>query len=504
MVKLIQDLFYVNYLQRENCELKSSLEEKTSKISIFETEKRSHSGRLGQLESAVAKKNIELINKEVEINELKRTIENLEGEKNNLEDQIKNDRESKRIKEIYEGEKWKYLAEISSLKQQNEALKQRAKEDEEISSAFRVEVGELEKCKKELATLKKEINDNKKDKRILALTRKLEKANTEILKLSKGRSSQDLSVFTANDEIKPGHSASFLNIMSSNTTFFPRRRFSIFSGKHKQRGGVKKTKFIRLGSLLYGEVPSVLGQKPVLSDSIPTVDHDQEEEKIMLILNSSTARDYPMKRKAEVLHYSPKKKLKGPGSAQSNLSFVNPQPKTSDSAAIRIISPMSLENKYNSSQEESFMCIVQEPSSSDEAPEIIEPEPLSSSTPSRKPSLASDPIGSKSAFQASAPLTIVENGSNQIYFNPNPSKSRLAHETRKPQPVRPSRISAPVVPTVQAIPSKSKNTRISKSKDSNSSVLLPASKLETSAITGTARSKILQTGLLIEVIITSR
>lgn len=501
-------MFYVNYLQRENCELKSSLEEKTSKISIFETEKRSYSGRLGQLESAVAKKNIDLINKEVEINELKRTIENLEGEKTNLEDQIKNDRESKRIKEIYEGEKWKYLAEISSLKQQNEALKQRAKEDEEISSAFRVEVGELEKCKKELATLKKEINDNKKDKRILALTRKLEKANTEILKLSKGRSSQDLSVFTANDEIKPGHSASFLNIMSSNTTFSPRRRFSIFSGKHKQRGGVKKTKFIRLGSLLYGEVPSVLGQKPVLSDSIPSVDHDQEEENIMLILNSSTARDYPMKRKAEVLHYSPKKKLKGPGSAQSNLSVVtsNPPPKTRDSAAIRIISPMSLENKYNSSQEESFMCIVQEPSSSDEAPEIIEPEPLSCSTPSRKPSLVkpSDPIGSTSAFNASAPMTIVENGSNQIYFNPNPSKSRLAHETRKPQPVPPSRISAPVVPTVQAIPSKSKNTRISKSKDSNSSVLLPATKLETSASTGTARSKILQTGLLIEVIITSR
>ena len=135
----------------------------------------------------MGKKNCELINKELEINELKRDIENLESEKSTLKDNIKHDKAARDLKEMYEGEKWKNLAEISTLKQQNEALKEKAIETEDISHAFKVDYEEMENYKKENAALKKERDDNKKDKKILSLERKVLKAHTEIKKLQLDR-----------------------------------------------------------------------------------------------------------------------------------------------------------------------------------------------------------------------------------------------------------------------------------------------------------------------------
>ena len=471
-------------LQGEVGRLKSSLEEKTSKISTLETEKRTHSGRLGQFESAVAKKNIELINKEVEINELKRTIENLEDEKSSLQDQIKNDTESKRMKEIYEGEKWKNLAEISSLKQQNEALKQRAQEVQEISSAFRAEVGELEKCKQDLVELRKEMDGSKKDKQIMKLTRKLEKANTEIIRLSKTRNSLDTSVFSLTEDVQPVRSASFLNLVTSKTVLSSQRRFSFFSCKHKTSARTKRTKFSRLGSLLYGDTSCALNRKPVISYSLPSSDLEKEEDNIMFNLNTSLYSR--PKRKIDVSQSPPKKKLKGSNQTQISSMSAKPSPLTREIAGIRIISPTSIDHKFNSSLDEAP---VHGSDSSEE--DITGPEPLSTSTPCRMPAVTkvSQPKEFTTGFHTSKPLTIAENGSNQIFFNPNPSKSRQAHSSKKPEPVPPSRISVPT----------SRNTRISKPQVVNCSVLLPATKTDTVTSSSTARSKILQTGLVIEV-----
>ena len=118
--------------------MKGSLEEKMEKIKELEVERRNQSTKLGQQDTVIAKKNCKIINKELEVNDLVRKIENLTTENESLQDKIRNDSAAKKLKELYEGEKWKFLAEISTLKQENDALRQAAMETEEISNAFKV------------------------------------------------------------------------------------------------------------------------------------------------------------------------------------------------------------------------------------------------------------------------------------------------------------------------------------------------------------------------------
>ena len=456
----------------------------------METEKRNQSSKCGQLESTIAKKNCELINKELEINDLKRQIENLETEKSALKDRIKNDKASKQIKEVYEAEKWKNLAEISTLKQQNEALKERAKENQEISNAFKSDLNELEKLRKENALLRKEQDESKKDKQITKLSRKLEKALTEIRKLQNNRRDhlEDLDVTVGETNLA---SVTFKNLQISG--FQTKRRFPIFNLKRRPMLRQRRTKFLKLGSLLYSDFTCVLGKKPIISDSPPSFREDDAPEDLDFTFSLQDSVQAGMKRKGEPAKSSPRKRKKGVDH-QSPYSPMKPTTLNvkTNLPSIRCLSPQPVHRESTKPSNP----VLSFPSQTDSS-DYNYSEPLSSSTPCRQGKEVSvggqsqprdqETMEARSSFHPSAPETVIEGGVKNLYFNPNPVKVRTAHRMVEPVPI-------PRVPVSMSAAEKT----TAKAKVTTSAVLLKSTKVDVSLVSA-ARGKLLQSGLTIEV-----
>ena len=254
----------------------------------------------GKLQAALAKKDCDLINKELEINDLKRSLENAESEKEVLEDKIKHDTAIKKVREEYEAEKWKNLASISNFKQQVAALKDAVKEKEDEANAMKIDFKEFEQLKRDYIVLKKELNDNKKDRQIQSLARKLEKAHTELRKYSK---CSNETVNMAKVEGTPPKHASFKII----PTIKDHRRFPIFA-KRKPIKTTRKFNFLKCGGLHFENIPMVLNRKPQISDSNPVVDQG-DPEAVELVPDKKA--ELTTKRKAERPPVSPRKRWKG-------------------------------------------------------------------------------------------------------------------------------------------------------------------------------------------------
>jgi len=126
-------------LEKELEETRLLLEDKTIKVAKFKEESVSRSQKIGQLEidlgkkssklslieKELEKKNRDIIKRELESQELKKNLEELKTINANLEDSLKNGLKIKSLKQTYEERKWKDLAEISSLKQENAALEKK-------------------------------------------------------------------------------------------------------------------------------------------------------------------------------------------------------------------------------------------------------------------------------------------------------------------------------------------------------------------------------------------
>ena len=229
----------------------------------IESGKREQSNNIRQLEAELAKAKCELLNRKVETNTLKSKIDDLLAEKESLEEKIKNNVEIKRLKEIYENEKWKNLADISNLTQQNEALKVRFEEQV-------IDHTELEKLKKENCELKKELDENKKDRAINALRRKLRRAEAQIRKLYQQINNDKDYVF-ANDATE--EKITLDDILSYSMQPYEQNRFPILMLRKERQNIKKKVPFQKLSDLSYFDPPNVYFHKPSISFS----DHKPSE-----------------------------------------------------------------------------------------------------------------------------------------------------------------------------------------------------------------------------------
>merc|ERR1719431_338716 len=208
-------------LEKELEETKLLLDEKVIKLSKFKEESVSRSQKIGQLEIELGKKNskIALIEKELEkknsdiiqraldSQELQKSLEDLQARNKALENDLNNGIKIKSLKQTYEELKWKNLAEISSLKQENAAVEKRCKDQAEV-------IESIQKKNKELVAILGKVTDrqknaesvekqlDKKEKNIASLERKLEKALKENEKLKLRLDKKGVQVSTSFDDSK--------------------------------------------------------------------------------------------------------------------------------------------------------------------------------------------------------------------------------------------------------------------------------------------------------------
>jgi len=208
-------------LEKELEETKLLLDEKVIKLSKFKEESVSRSQKIGQLEIDLGKKNSKLavIEKELEkknrdiiqraldSQELQKRLEELQAKNEALENDLNNGIKIKSLKQTYEELKWKNLAEISSLKQENAAVEKRCKDQAEV-------IESIQKKNKELVAILGKVTDrqknaesvekqlDKKEKNIASLERKLEKALKENEKLKLRLDKKGIQVSTSFDDSK--------------------------------------------------------------------------------------------------------------------------------------------------------------------------------------------------------------------------------------------------------------------------------------------------------------
>ena len=473
----------------------------------------------------------------------------MESENSVLKDNIKHDKAAREVRELYEVEKWKNLAEISSLKQKNEALKEVAKDSEEISSAFKVDYDELERYKKEIVLLKKENDEHKKDKKILALERKLLKAQAEIKKLQLGRDTIEDTDMEFEETDQTFSTPSRIKLHNKS-------RFPILCYGRKAKTVQRRIEFRKKGSLLYSDIPFMLGKKPVISESShKSLLNDQED--FEFLVRNSEQLNKGVKRKNNTVKNSPRKKKKEACSpaSENRLELKELHTPVSPIKQDTLIVTEAVSNirklrgeKKGSPYARSFVAVAgstnlirgtdsgseQEMSRFDE-----DSEPLKSSTPCQssdveqsrrekrsiheaslklKSSLklsanidtnidtdeespdqsnlkASDSsLAKESCYRPSLPEVISENGSTGMYFNPNPSKSRKAHKRPDQPAMQPVKddVKSPLRKRVVPVKHERVENNMVELKKPLNSVLEPGA---------SARARILHSGLNIEVIL---
>ena len=297
----------ISRLNREVENLKKDMQEKIAKISHLEMERQKKSQQIGQLDSALGKKHSDFIYQEVELNKLKREIEDLKAEREKFEEQLKNNSQVKKMREEYEDEKWKQLAEIAGLKQSNASLKEMMKETNDFAKTLQTEVRELDKYKQEAR--QSQVEGAKKDRLVASLTRKLDKLSSELRK--KGA----VSAMEFDIPDSPVRSCG----SRTNVTPTPppsQRRFVIFNARRDpgRKKRLRRVKFCKLGPVEMGDMHWVLGQLPVITDAVPAADQPPTEDSNLSLASplqeNEAAQSVSRKRRNERTPTSPRKRQK--------------------------------------------------------------------------------------------------------------------------------------------------------------------------------------------------
>jgi hypothetical protein len=423
----------ISRLSEEVERLRRDLQEKTARCSHLEGENQKKSQQIGQLEISQGKKHCDIINKEIELNKLRREIEDLKAERENFEEKLKNDVQVKKMREEYEKEKWKHLGTISSLTQSNASLKEMIKDTNDFAQAQQTEVKELQKYKQEALLSKTEIG--KKDRLIASLTKKLEKLsklNYHIGKRGGGGGADSSSDF----DIPESHSSSAAAAASvSEPTFLPtiHRRFVIFNAKRisSKRRRAPKILFHKLGPLELGDLPWLVAKPPRISDAVPTASLLPEQDSEAFLPEENEGKDRGAKRpRHEETPTSPKKRQKGGASPVKSMGEEMLSPLSSST-------PQKSRSIDRGEPEHSSL-----PSSSSSSGGVV--ADLRKSSPRRKTNnnkinkLVDQirPVPSEASLSSHVPVVvqgvselIQENGSTSICFNPNPARVRQAHRT---------------------------------------------------------------------------
>ena len=455
-------------------ELKTSYEEKSARLKTADAQRREQANQSRQLETSVAKINCDLLNCKVEGNTLKKQIEDLILEKENLEDRLKNDVVVKRMKETYENEKWKNLAEISNLRQQNEALKVQFTEQDEELIKCQVDYDDYERLKKENCDLKKEMDENKKDRTINVMKRKIMKADAQIRKMRKHITNDQDFIFPTDHEEKDDLTLEkCLEAAMQPIEQQVRPRFPILILKNQSIQKRNKVPFLKMGDISYIDPPNAYSHKPSLSFSFfkekPQEDHlrilNTDEihvlESIMESVSIKRKRPYTLaSHQRPGLSTTPGKKYQKKDhnvrgtldlSSKDNQHFSSLKVMSID----RINSLQTIELNTFGLDSDSDPDMYVDATESMQIPTIVSTSSLAPlvslasgsstaaaalSSPSkikRKYQKKSEAIKSKSPEKKTV-SSFSSQSSGETFYNPNPSKSRQAHAKHSPMKQKPT------------------------------------------------------------------
>merc|ERR1719354_357405 len=366
----------INSLQAEMDELRTNLEEKSTKLKNAEKEKRDLANASRQMEATVAKINSDVFNAKVESNGLKGRIEELESENETLEEKLK--KELKKLKAQYEEDKWRNIAEISNLRQQNTTLQKKVDEKSESLQNFDIITLDIKKIKKENAELKKKLEETRQDRQVEILMRKLAKAEAHIKKLATKNLDEidecfippDSPVRTrsrASSDPEMSENENITDVTKEDETIIPKQtvRFPIlFPLRSKniihKTAAAKPCRIFKAASISYSDPPLVLGLKPVISFSNSSKEnlqndgenaqdlplkllYDEQIKFLEDILDSVTPGGRKRKRRGRPPISPNSKKYK----KATNIMKQSKGGKTAMHSAIKVISPDRINNSYN-------------------------------------------------------------------------------------------------------------------------------------------------------------
>ena len=270
-------------------------DEKSKKSQDLEAEVSKLKSKLSLYEKELKSKNDNIIKRELESQNLRQQIDDLLKKNREIEDDIKRGKHVEGIKNKFEEEKWKNLAEISQLKQEKFTLEQSNEELKEINGVLQKSNDEHEKNFERFETATKikehlEKDLEKRNKSIANLEKKLAQAHEANAKLKlklkvkvldkKETSGDVIDETVAREETSFNVSHEFeetlvdrinLSLNSTSTpklSLFsfsrPNARFSIGKPKPPIRNKFK-LKFHHAAKLV-SDVPHVFNQAPKISD----------------------------------------------------------------------------------------------------------------------------------------------------------------------------------------------------------------------------------------------
>ena len=202
-IKLVESNKLVNESYAQIANLKEDVTSKASKMKQLETDHVKIKSKYLALEKELKSKNENIVKRELESQDLKQQIENLQRKYSELENGIKSGKQFEEIKETYDKVKWENLAEISALKQEKFKFEKLVEELKQSNDVLVKSKADLEK---QLENHSKDVKLNesfhfektieKKDKSLASLEKKLAQAleKNERLKVQLKNKSPKLAV----------------------------------------------------------------------------------------------------------------------------------------------------------------------------------------------------------------------------------------------------------------------------------------------------------------------
>lgn len=486
----------ISRLSREIENLKQELENKTAKCSRLETENQKKSQQIGQLDIALGKKHCDFINQEIELNKLRREIEDYKTEREKFDDKLKNNTEVKRIREEYEDEKWKHLATISSLTQSNASLKEMMQETNALAQALQTDVKELEKYKQEALLGRSE--GGKKDRLIVTLTRKLEKLRQGGQLAGRKGFNDSASEFDIPESLSGAAGGGVATPPPPPT----QRRFVIFHAKRQSSQRMKaaaRVKFLKLGPVELGDLlPWLVLRPPRISDAVSKAGQQPDGASAELSQLSCTSGEEELqkggkRKRNEDTPTTPKKRQRGPVTPVS-------------SSCEELESPVSSSTPHRDNDGGDQGAQVQKPpptSSKDSG----EQSPRGKAKNSKRIPVEEKSGSGKADLLGSSYIESDQNnGRTDKFFNPNPVRVRQAHRGLMTLPVMATSDNRVAKGASSATESEKENLTSSSRKSTGQGPIAVTSELSArilpltdSSSTISARKKILQEGFTIEV-----
>ena len=315
-------------LEKELEEKKLLLEDKVIKLAKFKEESVSRSQKIGQLEIELGKKNSkivlveqelekknrDIVQRALESQELNKSLEELQARNKALENDLNNGLKIKSLKQTYEELKWKNLADISSLKQENAAVEKRCKDLTESNESIQKKnkelvaiLGKVTDKQKNADSMEKQLD--KKEKSIATLERKLEKALKENEKLRLRLDKKGIQVSTSFDDSKedvlersvesdmevsdvdstwteneceviPPSRANFTFSFSKPSARFQICKPNILNQKRVKVRFKKKSSLIETLPVVYNCAPSISDSFPILSVTEPSCEKPRKRKQM--------------------------------------------------------------------------------------------------------------------------------------------------------------------------------------------------------------------------------